>query len=149
MNRSFRRPAVQSLPFVVVLAVCAILPPATFAQSWESLAPILPAPEPFTLNSYDAIHAVFMIRNEPALLRVDGSGQRTIISVETVESVWVDFNPDAYLNHQNRYDILLNGEPLDWEHLYIEYNGSMVNLRMLFTYRNQQPVPPVRRYRVE
>ena len=118
------------------------------AQSWERSAPILPAPEPFTLNSYDVIHAVLMIRGEPALLRVDDEGARTIVPVRSIRSIWVDLNPDAYANHQNRYDVELNGEPLDWDHLFIEYAGSMINLRLLFTYRNQQPVPDVQ-YRVE
>lgn len=118
------------------------------AQTWEQAAPFPPASEPFTLNSYDVIQAVLMIRSEPALLRVGDDGVRTIMSVRSVRSVWVDFNPDAYENHQNRYDVELNGEPLDWDHLFIEYAGSMINLRLLFTYRNQQPVPDVQ-YRIE
>jgi len=117
-------------------------------QSWERNAPILSAPEPFTLNSHDVIHAVLMIRREPALLRVDADGARSIVPVRSVRSVWVDFNADAYENHQNRYDVEMNGEPLDWDHLFIEYGGAMVNLRLLFTYRNQQPVPDVQ-YRME
>ncbi len=104
--------------------------------------------EPFTLNSHDVIHAVLMIRREPALLRVGDDGARSIVPMRSVRSVWVDFDPDAYEDHQNRYDIEMNDEPLDWDHLFIEYDGSMVNLRLLFTYRNQQPVPDVQ-YRVE
>ena len=120
----------------------------TAAQSWERAAPFVPASKPFTLNSYDVIQAVLMIRREPALLRVGDDGVRTIVPVRSVRSVWVDFNPDAYENHQNRYDVELNGAPLDWDHLFIEYGGAMVNFRLLFTYRNQQPVPDVR-YRIE
>ena len=136
-----------------VFLLFAILPLLTAAsnlaaQTWERSAPILPASEPFSLNSYDVIHAVLMIRREPALLRVDDDGARTIVPVRNVRSVWIDFNPDAYEDHQNRYDVELNGKPLDWDHLFIEYDGSMVNLRLLFTYRNQQPVPDVQ-YRVE
>ncbi len=118
------------------------------ALSFVAAGPNLAAPEPFTLNSYDVIHAVLMIRREPALLRVDDDRVRTIVPVKSVRSVWVDFNADAYENHQNRYDVELNGEPLDWDHLFIEYDGTMVNLRLLFTYRNQQPVPNVQ-YRIE
>ena len=118
------------------------------AQSWERQAPILPAPEPFSLNSYDVIQAVVMIRSEPALLRVDDDGSRATIPVRSVQSVWIDFDPEAYENHQNRYDVELNGEPMDWDHLFIEYDGTMVNLRLLFSYRNQQPVPHVR-YRID
>lgn len=123
---------------------------------WAALLTVWPAGpnlaaqsrEPFTLNSYDVIHAVLMIRREPALLRVDADGVRTIVPVRSVRSVWVDFNPDAYENHQNRYDVEMNDEPLDWDHLFIEYGGAMVNLRLLFIYRNQHPVPDVQ-YRIE
>ncbi len=126
------------------------LPPAVNANAepWESLAPILPAPEPFTLNSYDVIDAVWMIRRSFALVYRNGDGRRRTVPVRTVRSVWVGFEPDAYENHQNRYDVVLNGEPLDWDHLYIEYAGSLVNLRLLYTYRNQQPVPDVE-YRLD
>lgn len=145
-----RRPPVagRSLVIATVLALTVLAPFACAAQSWESQVPILPAPEPFTLNSYDVIDAVWMIRREPALLRVAADGEREIVPVRTVQSIWVGFDPDAFENHQNRYDVLLNGEPLDWDHLYIEYAGSLVNLRMLYTYRNQRPVPDVE-YRVE
>ena len=134
------------LLFVILLLLTAA--PNLAAQTWERSAPILPASEPFSLNSHDVIHAVLMIRREPALLRVDDDGARTIVPVRNVRSVWIDFNPDAYEDHQNRYDVELNGKPLDWDHLFIEYDGGMVNLRLLFTYRNQQPVPDVQ-YRVE
>jgi len=118
------------------------------AQDWETRAPILPAPEPFSLNSYDAIGVVLMIRRVPSLLRVLPDGTREIVPVRTVHSVWIGFDPEAYEAHQQRYDVELNGERLDWDNLYIEYAGTMVNLRLLFTYRNQQPVPDVT-YRIE
>ena len=57
--------------------------------------------------------------------------------------VFTGLDPGAYEGHQSRYDIELNGEPLDWDHTYIEFGGEMVNLRLLFTYRNQGPVPDV------
>ena len=117
-------------------------------EPWEDLAPILPAPQPFTLNSYDVIDAVWMIRRSFALIHWNGEGTRRTVPVHSVESIWVGFDPDAYENHQNRYDVLLNGKPIDWDHLYIEYAGSLVNLRLLYTYRNQQPIPDVE-YRLE
>lgn len=89
-----------------------------------------------------------MIRRAPALLRVGEDGTRTIVPVASVRSVWIGVNHEAFANHQNRYDLELNGEPLDWDHLFIAYAGSMVNLRLLFTYRNQKPVPDVR-YRTD
>jgi hypothetical protein len=130
---------------MLLIAVLASLAAVSIhAQSWESLAPILPAPDPFTLNSYDAISAVLMIRRVPALLRISADGSQEIVPVRSARSVWVGFNPDAYEAHQNRYDVELNGEPLNWDSTFIEYDGRMVNLRVLFTYRNQQPVPAVR-----
>jgi hypothetical protein len=132
---------------VALAALLTISVSGLFAQPWESRAPILPAPEPFSLNSYDVIDAVWMIRRSFALVYDDGETRRTV-PVRVVRSVWVGFDPDAYENHQNRYDIELNGEPLDWDHLYIEYAGDLVNLRLLFTYRNQQPIPDVQ-YRIE
>lgn len=135
--------------FSVCIAIVGFLAAAGLpAQSWDVQAPRLPAPEPFSLNSYDAIQAVLMIRQAPALLRADDDGTRTIVAVASVRSVWIDFNPEAFVNHQNRYDLELNGEPLDWDHLFIEFAGSMVNLRLLFTYRNEHPVPDVR-YRAD
>jgi len=144
------RPLARNL-LLGCLATLFIAGPATSntaAQSWDQAAPFPPASEPFTLNSYDVIQAVLMIRREPALLRADDDGSRTIVPVRSVRSVWVNLDPEAYENHQNRYDVELNGDLLDWDHLFIEYGGTMVNLRLLFTYRNQQPIPDVR-YRVE
>jgi hypothetical protein len=120
--------------FVVALTV-GIPPAGLSAQSWERLAPILPAPVPFSLNSHDVIQAVNMILSEPALLRVDYDGSRASVPVHSARSVWIDFDPDAFENHQNRYDVELNGTLIDWDHLFIEYAGNMVNLRLLFTYR--------------
>lgn len=124
---------------VILLALFVLSLFAATADEWR--APILPAPDPFSLNSYDAISAVLMIRRVPALLRLRSDGSRDIVPVRSARSVWVDYDPHAYEGHQHRYDILLNGEPLDWDSTYIEYAGSMVNLRVLFTYRNQRPVP--------
>ena len=115
--------------------------PASEAQEWRG--PIVPAAEPFTLNSYDVIDVVLMIRRVGILQWWDGRSRPQIVAVRTVESVWTGFNPDAYEAHQNRYDVLINGRPADWDRLYIEYGNDMINLRLLYTYRNQQPPPDV------
>ena len=111
------------------------------AQDWNRTGPPYPAYEPFTLNSYDVIQAVLMIRRSVALLHVDQDNNRTILPARNVRSVWVGFDPDAFETHQNRYDVLIDGTPLDWDHTYIEYSGELVNLRMLFSYNNQRPMP--------
>ncbi|MFW5784529.1 MAG: hypothetical protein ACOCY8_08435, partial [Spirochaetota bacterium] len=114
-------------------------PTGTRTEDWAP--PIVPAPHPFTLNSYDVIDAVWLIRRARFLQWWDGTERPRTIVARTVRSVWVDHDPEAYEGHRNRYDILLNGEPADWNNLYVEFGGDMINLRMLYTYRNQQPVP--------
>jgi hypothetical protein len=104
-------------------------------------APIVPAPEPFTLNSYDAIDAAWMLRRVGFVQLWDYESRPETIAVESARTVWVDYNPNAYEGHQNRYDVLLNGEPVDWNRTYIEYDNDMINLRLLYTYRNQKPPP--------
>ncbi len=125
----------------MVMLVGAILyhAPSVPAEPWQP--PIVPAPEPFTLNSYDVIDAVWMLRRVRFLQRWDGQTRPETIVVRTAESVWVGYDPDAYEGHRNRYDIVLNGESIEWDLLYIEYANDMVNLRLLYTYRNQQPPP--------
>ena len=107
--------------------------------AWQ--APIVPAFEPFTLSSFDVIDAVWLIRRARFLHYWDHENQPEIVTARTVESVWVGYDPDAYEAHRNRYDILLNGRPVDWDHIYVEYAGDMLNLRLLYTYRNQKPPP--------
>lgn len=111
------------------------------SEPWS--APIVPAPTPFSLNSYDVIDAVWLIRRAGFLQRWDYETRPETVAVDTVESVWSGYDPHAFEGHRNRYSILLNGEPLDWDHIYVEYAGDMINLRLLYTYRNQKPPPDV------
>ncbi len=111
-------------------------------EDWEP--PLVPSPVPFTVNSYDAIDAVRLIWRVGLLQYRYADGSTRIVPVESVRSYWAGFDPQAYENHQNRYDLLLNGEPIDWGNLFLLYNGEMINLQLLYTYRNQRPVPEVR-----
>ena len=136
---------------VAVVGLCLPLAPAAIAQepglpteppyegAWHP--PIVPAPVPFSLNSYDVIDAVWLLRRVDFVHHWDHESRPRIIPVRTAQSYWVDYDPDAYEAHQNRYSILLNGEPIEWDHIYVEYNHEMVNLRLLYTYRNQKPPP--------
>ena len=100
---------------------------------------ILTVGEPFTLNAYDIRHAAFLIRNEGFLVYWDGGEETETITVKNLDIVFSHFDEEAFIGYQLRYDIVLNGEPLNWEHSYIDYDGEMLNLRLLFTYRNQHP----------
>lgn len=105
---------------------------------------IVPSPEPFTLNAYDAIHLRHLLHRVGFLQRWDGSGHPETVAVETVYAVPAGIDRDAPGGHKRRYEIRLNGEPLDWDRLYIEYGDRMMNLRALFTYRNQYPPDDLR-----
>lgn len=127
---------------VATLALC--LPCLVWAQEaraedWDP--PLVPSYEPFSLNSYDVISAVLLIRRARFLQYWDHESRPEIVTVRSAESYWVSYDPDAYEAHQNRYSIMLNGQPIDWNHLYVEFGGEMLNLRLLYTYRNQKPPP--------
>ncbi len=124
---------------LMLMGVIPHLAPRVGAQPWQ--APIVPAPRPFTLNSYDVIDAIWMLRRVGFLQRWDGRSPPETVAVRSAESVWVGYDPHAYEGHRNRYDIVLNGEPIEWDLLYIEYDNDMISLRLLYTYRNQQPPP--------
>ena len=109
---------------------------------------IVPNPEPFTLNAYDATQALFLVRRARLLQQWGPGSERRNIFVRDVRAVWVLDDPDAPTQAlRPRYDLEVNGAPLDWQRTYIEYGGSMVNLRLLFTYRNQHP-PDLLRFRI-
>jgi hypothetical protein len=114
---------------------------AAYEEDWSP--PTVPSPLPFSLNSYDVIDAVWMIRRARVLLYRYADGSVEPIRVRTASSVWIGYDRKAYEGHRNRYDVLLNGEPLDWGNTYIEYDGEMLNMQLLWTYRNQRPVPDV------
>lgn len=132
---AFRRTLIPVV--VIALAMGALLPRSAASQPrYESY-------EGFTLNSYDVIDAVMRIRRSRFLLERRESGPPRVVTVESAFSEWVGYEPDAFENHRNRYTIVLNGEPIDWDSLYIEYGGEMVSLRLLYTYRNQRPIPEI------
>lgn len=120
----------------------ALPPDAVDPPAWPRSERIWPAPEPFSLNGYDALQAMAMIRRVGRVVRWNGLERRTVAvsSVEAVAAGRIDDYPPA---HRQRWDLLLNGEPLPWNEIYIEYGGELLSLRLLFTYRNQRPVPDI------
>jgi len=123
-------------------AVCFSAGPEIYAQEAGS-SRLLPVPEPFTLNWYDALTAAAMLRRVGFVELYTDNDSYRIIKVLTVRIVEAGRDPGLPDPYQARYDLLLNGRPVDWHHTYIEYNFRMVNLGMLFTYRNQRPVPDI------
>ncbi len=145
----------RSTALVLLAAAAAVLwaPTATAQEVFPQRVPerssvIVPAPQAFTLNAYDATQALWLVRRSPLLQRwVPGEPRRNIM-VREVRAVLVAIDEDAPTPAlRPRYDLWVNGAPLDWDHTFIEYGRSMVNLRLLFTYRNQYP-PTALRFRI-
>ncbi len=101
---------------------------------------IFPSPKPFTLDAQAAQTAIDLLRLEGFLLIDDGgAGPPEILSVKEVYAWFVAIDRAMPPGHRRRYDIHVNGAPVDWRHSYVEWGGEMVNLQILFTYRNQYP----------
>ncbi len=105
---------------------------------------IVPNADPFSLNAYDAVSALALIERAGLLQLWDGSGLPETVAVTEAKAVYIGTDEEAVPAQRNRYDIVVNGEPLDWQRTYVEYGGRMVSLRLLFTYRNQHPPPGLR-----
>lgn len=124
-----------------------------FAESrFPRSSHIHPTPDPFTLNGRDAIQALWLIRRAGLLLHhTPGGTSETIVvrRASDVRAVHAGHDPNAPgRQHAERYDIEIDGEPLDWRNTFIRYGGYMTNLQLLFTYRNQTP-PEGLRYRLD
>lgn len=121
---------------------------------------IYPSPEPFTLDARAAQLCINLLRQEmfllgtsdsssPGVAREDSAdglpenprsgSQKQIIRVRRVWARQVEVDREMPPGHRRRYIIEVNGKPLDMSNHFIEWNGSMVNLQLLFTYRNQYP----------
>jgi len=99
------------------------------------------APEPFSLNSYDARLAAALLDRAGFIQVQYKTAAPRNIAVRELRILFVGRARGLPPHLTNRYDILINGRRLDWDHSYIEYGPRMVNLRLLFTYRNERPVP--------
>ena len=109
-------------------------------------APALPkgffaTPDPFTVSLRDARMVVGLMQRQRFLVHVAPDGGRSIVAVRTVRAEYLATRDDLPVGHRWRYRVLLNGAPLDWDATYIEFDRRLWNLRALFTYRNQVPLP--------
>lgn len=84
-----------------------------------------------------------MLARVGLLQRRNPDGAPEIVPVRSVRVVFVGVKDEYPEGHRLRYDLLLNGEPVEWDRLYIEYDGRMTSLQLLFTYRNQRPAPGI------
>ena len=123
------------------MLLAAIGSSSAIGNDWNDDFP--PSPTPFSLNSYDVIQAVQMIKRVRFLQFWDYESSPVTLVAHDIYSVHVGFDNKAFEEHRHRYTVMINGQPLDWDHTYIEYGTQMVNLRLLFTYRNQQPIPEI------
>ncbi|MBN2658159.1 MAG: hypothetical protein JXR86_13950 [Spirochaetales bacterium] len=102
-------------------------------------ASIYPGPDPFSVDGRSALYCIALLRENPFLEQKDSNGASSVLKINTVWSYFLEFDESWPEGHQLRYDIIVNGSPLDWDNSFIEYGGEMINLRLLFTYRNQYP----------
>lgn len=122
---------------LVVAVFIAVFAPEIGAEDSPFREPSLQAGAPFSLNGYDAVDAVYRLRRTLFLRRRVGAGEYETVRIRQVRAVRLDDAERPITPFERkRYDILLNGEPLDWENSYIEQGGRMINLRLLYTYRN-------------
>lgn len=100
---------------------------------------LYPNPEPFSLDASSAIYCIELLRSTPFIEVKEENGTSSIVKVEKVWSLYLK-NDEIYPpGHIRRYDIIVNEKPMDWNNSYIEYGGEMINLQLLFLYRNQHP----------
>ena len=124
---------------VVILAALVLLSSdAVFADRVGMRHAVSP-PEPFSLNGYDSIQAISVLRRAGLIRVLDDDGRPRTVAVREVHAVLIGVDEHAAPAYRLRYDVILNGEPLAWDKTYVEYGGRMVNMRLLFTYRNQVP----------
>ena len=113
----------------VAIAICCIaliVAPGAESQSLFGLSEtrLRAAPDPFSLDAYSAVQAVWMLRRARFLQRIptgdSGPAPETVVP-ETVkiESVRVVRVADADRAGERRYDLELNGRPIAWDELYI------------------------------
>jgi hypothetical protein len=116
----------------------------------------MPAPEPFSLSGRDAVQAIALLRRVGFVSVADtsitpgGAAPRlpgpsayplVTIPVRDVRARFLGVEERYPPGHVGRFDLLINGHPLEWGRTYIFYGGRQLLLQQLFTYRNQHPVP--------
>ncbi|MBI9106441.1 MAG: hypothetical protein JEZ04_06800 [Spirochaetales bacterium] len=126
--------------FTLIFSLFLILSNQLYAQdSTASDTIIIPGPEPFSLDGGSAIYCINLLKNNRFIEKKDESAKYRIVEVQTLWSWFMEYDKNYPEGHRRRYDIIVNGTPVDWDNSYIEYGSEMLNLRLLFLYRNQHP----------
>ena len=107
---------------------------------------IISGPEPFSLDGGSAIYCIHLLKTVRFFELRDENGKSEIVNVETVWSWFLEYDEEFPEGYRKRYDIIVNGSALDWDNSFIEYGGEMINLRLLFLYRNQHPPESFKQY---
>lgn len=100
---------------------------------------IVPEPQPYSIDALSAMYCIDLLKNNPFIETRDSDGKSSIVRVKKVWSYFLSFDETYPEGHRRRYDIIVNESPMDWDNSFIEYGGDMLNLRLLFLYRNQYP----------
>ena len=141
------KPGVRT--FTLIFSFFMILSHQLYAQDLTVSDTILiPGPIPFSLDAGSAIYCINFLKNNRFIEKKDESDKYRIVEVQTVWSWFLEYDKSYPERHRNRYDIIVNGTPLDWDNSYIEYGSEMLNLRLLFLYRNQHPPKSLEYYSV-
>jgi hypothetical protein len=110
-------------------------------QADPAATELLPAQQPFDLNLHNARMAKAMLERVGVVMLRARDGRVRSVGVRRVRIEYVGRDERYPEPFDRRFDLRLNGEALDWGATYIEYDFRMVNMQLLFTYRNQRPVP--------
>ena len=103
---------------------------------------IYPTPEPFSFSWRDARTLVSLLRRGERIVELV-DGVRTTVVVEDVAVSEIEPFEALPGPHRRRWQITVNGKQPVWTDTYISYEGRLVNVQLLFTYRNQRPLPDV------
>lgn len=122
----------------IIIILFLLLSSQLYSQDAEPNSAIIPNPAPFSLDALSSIYCINLLRSN-RFIEVKNISITDIIKVETVWSYYLGFDESYPQGHQLRYDIIVNGDPLDWDNSFIEYGGEMLNLKLLFLYKNQHP----------
>ena len=108
-------------------------------QESRSDSIIIPEPDPFSLDASSAVYCIDLLKKSQFIETRGRNGKSVIVKVNKVWSFFLGFDEKYPEGHRRRYDIIVNEAPLDWDNSFIEYGTEMLNLRLLFLYRNQYP----------